>query len=250
MSICQEPAYVLCFDLDDTLIETRYKYNLAMHRCAARLIEAVGNYAPYGVNLVQAFLNLDDDFIKVMGYDAQRFPIAWVAFYREICSKYDLPVDEAVLLELVEIARTFREEPFRLVPGAKELLYEMRREGLEAGAERTFYLITIGDVELQQRKLETTGLWEFFGKGEHVFIVPTNKAKLLTQIKNQFEGLPVFMVGDSLRNDVAAAHDAGVTSVRIPTPGHWHHDDSEHDADVTLARLGDLPDALRAFCNK
>lgn len=249
LPICQELPYVVCFDLDDTLIETRYKYNLAMHRCAACLIEAIGNYAPYGVNLIREFQRLDDDFIKVMGYDAQRFPIAWAAFYREVCSKYDLPVDQSVLLEIVDIARTFREEPFRLVPGAKEQLYEMRRTGIAAGAQRTFYLVTIGDVELQTRKLKTTGLWDFFGDDDYVYIVPENKVQVLTQLKNKHDGLPVFMVGDSLRNDVAAAHEAGVPSIRVPTPGHWHHDDSEYTPDVTLSSIKELPAALRNFCN-
>jgi len=253
MKLLESPksALVVCFDLDDTLIETRSRYNLSFHRSAAYCIKALGNYVPLGSELIKRVEEIDTTLIPVMGYSPERFVTAWSMFYREICSEHGLHVQEQDLLELRKCSRAFQDGNYKRLPDVDHVLPKV-------SADRDVFIVTIGEAVLQRSKMIDSVIKNTFGtryttksdlrEDTHIFICENDKTVVLKNLVKRLQDRKVpsrvVMVGDSLKNDIASAKKAGAIAVHIPTPGHWKNDDADVLPNYTLKSIKDLPELL------
>ena len=99
-------------------------------------------------------------------------------------------------------------------------------------------LITKGDLMHQSRKIELSGLKNFF---EHVEIVQEKDIATYARIFNDLDIDPreVCMIGNSVKSDISPILELGGHAVHIPYPVLWELEKAEHP--MPSKRFGELP---------
>jgi putative hydrolase of the HAD superfamily len=104
------------------------------------------------------------------------------------------------------------------MPHARETLIALQSRGIKLG------LVTNGKTRVQQQKLETLGLQEFFDPiliSEHLGIKKPDSRIFEIALEHwELEPAHVWMVGDHPVNDVLGARGAGLTGVWLKNANH------------------------------
>lgn len=197
----------LLFDLDDTLIESTQHYIetreafyvfLQQHIPAAPQEEIEEELNRIGNKWAQ----------QPAGYDRDRFPVNLIQTYQAIANRYDHTPQPEVAQQLYELGSEVFEAPNRPYKGVVEMLGRYQQAGFPMG------LITKGDFGIQQRKIQDWDLQAFFDEIRCVDRgkKPEDFLDLTRALGATGEGT---MVGDSLRDDIANAGQAGLTTVLV-----------------------------------
>jgi putative hydrolase of the HAD superfamily len=238
--VCFAPRKVLAvvFDGDDTLWSTEQLYDDARSR-AARI---VGEAGLDPVEWAQRERHIDVANVAKLGYSVERFPASCVQAYEELCSNSRRPINLGTLERIRRAAATVFEHDAPLVPGAKEMLTTLRARGARLA------LLTKGDPGVQMRRLEHSGLRDLF----HVVkIVPEKSPAVIRDVVTALGASisSAWMVGNSIRSDVAPALRAGLRAVWIDAHV-WEyeqgHDLSTTDGVITAAQIADVPSLITA----
>lgn len=126
---------------------------------------------------------------------------------------------------------------YRLYDGAKEILHKYRESGW------TMVLVTKGDTEVQLSKIKKNGLTEYF---EHQHIVEQKSVDVFSEIVAMADIDPAssWMIGDSLRDDIAPAKALGLKTVHV-TGGHsWEYDHHDVRPDHMIVSIKELTDII------
>ena len=148
-------------------------------------------------------------------------------------------IEHAHDVELSSIAEFLMDYPFagRLYPGAREVMTRL-------GALGTTVILSDGDIVLQPRKVERSGLAEAVGGRVLIYI---HKDEALDDVARRFPAEHYVLIDDKLRilTAIKRAWGERVTTV-FPRQGHYAHDPkilrTYPPADVTIDRIGDLLD--------
>ncbi len=123
----------------------------------------------------------------------------------------------------------------RLMPRAREVIEKLSKNFQLA-------LLTNGAPDLQNEKIEASGLRNFFSaifiSGEHGVGKP--KPAIFKKLLDQLDvtANEALMIGNSLERDIAGAHAAGIRSVWIQVPGAEETVDIQPD--FTIQALAEL----------
>lgn len=198
----------LVFDGDDTLWYNAYKYCLLMIKCLEIIYRDFGVNCPYFSEVYLLYEKIDKENIIKHGFNKVRFPTSWVQTYQQICKMYNRKPRKKIKKELFREASRFWQPPFFLKKGVLKVLKVLKK--------KNFYLVllTVGDKEVQQVKINSTKIAKYF---HQIIIVPKDKSQILVKLAQKFGRDKVWMVGDSKRTDVAAAIKAGVKVFYIPS---------------------------------
>jgi putative hydrolase of the HAD superfamily len=218
--------YHLLIDADDTLWENNIYFEQATHGFITFL-----NHSRLSRAEVRAVL---DDVERLMGYGSVNFTKSLVETYRQLAEK---DVREEDIEQVRRFGEQIRTQPLQLLKGVRETLeYLAPRHDL--------MLLTKGDSEEQQLKVERSGIEEFF---RHVVIVPEKDVAAYHQVVSALEIDPqrTWMIGNSPRSDINPALAAGLKAVYIPHPDTWHleHEEVQEAAEgrlLTLAAFAEL----------
>lgn len=223
----------LIFDLDDTLTDTHGQLVLKAHQDACRSMQAAGLDVPlaemFERRLALARSRPREDVNQLLaehyGYTDKRIHRAgYRTFYR--------PNVQGI-------------KPF---PDAHAVL-----QGLQQGYQ--LLLVTAGVQATQQAKIQELGLGPYF---EQCYFVdfehpdcPSSKGEAFGQIQTQWgwDSLEMVVIGDRLDNEIAAARQLGLWSIRMchgeyaaltpQTPLETPH--------FTIQALAELPDILKTI---
>lgn len=228
------PAVVgIIFDGDDTLWRTEQLYDDA--RSGVRLI--VHGSGLEGAVWEELERSIDVENVANLGYSVKRFPQSCVQAYEELCRRTARPPNKKMIENIRKTASSvFRQDP-PLVPGARETLTLLRAKGARLA------LLTKGDRELQSRRIERSGLREFF---DVIRIVPEKSPTVICEV---VAALGVhrdcaWVVGNSIRSDVIPAIKAGLRVVQIPSHVWEYERAQDHlptDGLITASHLADIP---------
>lgn len=210
----------IVFDLDDTLIPNRYRFNWANMKCGEVLVRALGNDCPHGADLFNLQTGIDTALVEELGFGPKRFEEGWVRTYREICEGRKLEPDDETVRKLRRAAKCAGRGPFRVVDGGLEVLRQLQAKGHE------LYLVTVGPEKHQRKKVRDSGLDVIFGDNAH--FEKKSKLDTLHAIAGRRPRSTV-VVGDSKRSDVAPALELGLHMIWIPNGGTWSYTDVEVD---------------------
>lgn len=221
------------FDGDDTLWSTEPLYDEA--RAKARHI--VADSGLDGAAWEDLERRLDVENVVRLGYSTERFPMSCVEAYGRLCRGSGRRPDLILESRVREAARSVFERDPPVVPGARETLTVLRARGTRLA------LLTKGDAELQSRRIERSGLRDFF----HVVqVVPHKSAATIRSVVGSL-GVDVasaWMVGNSVRSDVLPALDAGLRAVWV-NAHVWEyeraHDHLVDDRVITASNLAEIP---------
>lgn len=225
---------VIAFDADDTLWHNERLYERS-ETDLATLLE------PYGVSaqsLKAGLYQTETRNIGLFGYGIKSFALSMIETAVQMTwgriSGYDV-------LAILELAKA----QFN----AQVNLFEHTRETISRLAARyPLMVITKGEPQEQERKLQHSGLADFFRE----IVVVTDKTPLsyATLFKNRgLTAKRLVMVGNALRSDILPILLLGGYAVYVPFAGTWSHEAAEAPAPGSprfyqIEHLGLLPDLL------
>jgi putative hydrolase of the HAD superfamily len=228
-----QPTLGVIFDGDDTLWSSERLYDDA--RSQARLI--VSKSGLDGAMWEERERLLDVQNVAKFKYSVQRFPTSCVQAYEELCLTQERSIDSAIANQIRKTARSVFECDPPIMAGARETLALLRSRGARLA------LLTKGDYDLQLRRIERSGLREFF---DVIRIVPEKSPEIIREIVAALgvDASSAWMVGNSVRSDVVPAMSAGLRAVRIPAHVWEHertHDHITPEGVITTSHIADVP---------
>jgi len=200
-------------DLDDTLVHTTWRYEIAHLRACTVVLEYVGAHCPYMTQLVELRQNIDDDFVQKNGFSPGYYENALHAFLDEVCKIAGVPPNDSVKKQLSEISKY----PFDVNNYCPENLIKGAEETLEFQAQEMFglFMVTRGIPDVQKAKISNLGLYNFFSP-DNVFVVPKNdKSVEWEKIAGGMDKSNIYIVEDSLML-VNKATALGFNAIFIP----------------------------------
>jgi putative hydrolase of the HAD superfamily len=199
----------IAFDADDTLWKNEETY-LHGREVFLQIL------ADYDIN--QDALDRVDEFevenIQYYGYGVMSFVLSMVEMAIELTGERIHPGDIQKLLDLAKEMLTVEVEVF---DGVRQLLEEISKE-------YPLMLITKGDLFHQQRKLEASGLADFF---QAVEVVSDKTPEVYHKILERYQIDPhrFIMVGNSLRSDIIPVLKLGTWAIYLSDHLTWSHED-------------------------
>ncbi len=199
---------LIAFDADDTLWHNERIYRDAQERWTQLLIKYIplDNYDAY---LFQTELQNITDF----GFGIKSFTLSMIQAAIEL-TQGRIKGDD--ILEIVSIAKQMLDTPTELLEGVRDTVVEL-------SSSFPLMIITKGDLLDQQRKLERSGLADYF---EWVEIVSDKTEKVYSRLleTHNLKSHQFVMVGNSLRSDILPVIAIGGHAIYIPYEMTWEHE--------------------------
>jgi putative hydrolase of the HAD superfamily len=221
---------VLIFDADDTLWEN----NILFERVISDFLDWVNHPTMNRVQVRAALDDIERANAVTHGYGSKMLLLSLHQCVEQLRGPLG-PQERSQIGELTA-ALTFHE--VELMPGVPDTLTSL-------GERHTLLLLTKGDTEEQQRKLDASALADQFAD---VHIVSEKSVDTYRTLIDRHDLHPetTWMIGNSPRSDIRPARAAGMNAVFIPHPHTWvlEHDDVDHDDDriITVRAFPDLLD--------
>lgn len=223
------------FDADDTL----WRHADFFLQTEARLTALLaGHGAPDHVLLKLREIELRN--LPLYGFGVKGFTLSMIETSIAVSGG---EASAAVIGEILAAGRALLRHPIEVLPHVRETLRAL------AGAYRLI-LITRGDLFDQERKLEESGLADFF---DAVEIVSDKTASTYARAFARHADGPerAMMIGNSLKSDVIPAIEAGGWGVHVPYGVGWAVEQSEPPLTsprfARLDHLGELAALLAQF---
>jgi putative hydrolase of the HAD superfamily len=196
----------LLFDADDTLWEN----NIYFERAIAAFI----SYLDHRVHTheeVREHLNACERVtIARHGYGVKSFRRSLADCFEQLS---DEPVTEEKHARIVSFTEAIATQEIELLEGVAETLRALRER-------HRLILVTKGNVDEQQDKVERSGLREMFVEVE---VLPEKTAEMYRELvaRHGCDPANTWMIGNSPRSDINPAMAAGVNAVFLPHSSTW-----------------------------
>ncbi|MET7465067.1 HAD family hydrolase [Nonomuraea sp. NPDC005501] len=207
---------VLIFDADDTLWENNVLFERAVDDFVRWL-----DHPTLDETAIRAVLNsIQAANVAAHGYGGKMFLRSLKECLERIRER---PASAAELRHVDGLAAAVLEGRVEPVPGVVETLTVL-------GGRHELLLLTKGDTEEQQRKLNLSGLAHHF-RGIH--IVAEKDVDTYRRLTRDLDLAPAttWMIGNSPKSDIMPARQAGMNAVFIPNDNTWVLEHSELDDD-------------------
>jgi putative hydrolase of the HAD superfamily len=220
----------IAFDADDTLWKNEEEY---LHGRQV-FLQILADY-----DIDQDALDRVDEFevenIQYYGYGVMSFTLSMIEMAIELTGESIHPGDIRKLLNLAKAMLTAEVEVF---DGVRQLLEEISKE-------YPLMLITKGDLFHQQRKLEASGLADFF---QAVEVVSDKTQEVYREIlkRHQINPHRFIMVGNSLRSDVIPVLNLGAWAIYLSDHLTWSHEDDPL-AEISQDRFREVKEISRVL---
>lgn len=222
---------VIGFDADDTLWDNEYLYTESKARFISLLEECAD-----AKDCLEHLEALESRNVAVYGYGIKSFILSMIEAALELSEGR---VAAAKIRNILGFARQMLAAEVRLIDGVGEVV---------AGLAQRYplMLITKGEASEQQRKIEESGLANYF---KWVEIVPDKTPAIYRRLLERYDIPPerFLMVGNSLRSDVLPVLQIGGRAVLVHYANTWSHEmvaDDEAGAHDELDNLRQLPDYI------
>lgn len=201
------------FDLDDTLIYNHHLYSLAKLEFAKMAMDCLGPRAPDTQSIIGLAEEKDNALISSIGFSPNRFPSSFVAAFEEIATKMKLSNDrlnwgKKMAYQIGEKVFNPQYWPDYLISGAKDTLDFL------VAQNDSLCLLTMGDEDVQKRKVDHYGVEKWFGK--NIYVVPREKGKVMEELSANQDKSKIWYVGNSMKSDILPALNSGIGAVYIP----------------------------------
>ncbi|TFG73726.1 MAG: HAD family hydrolase [Flavobacteriales bacterium] len=220
---------VIGFDADDTLWVNETYFRDAEEQFAS-LLE---NYETKN-KIDQELFRMEMNNLDLYGYGIKGFMLSMIESAMELSNNQ---VSQATLSQILTLGKKMIAHPVELLEGVKEVLDVLAQQ-------YRLIVLTKGDLLDQERKLERSGLSEYF---HHVEVLSDKKE---TNYQNLLDHLEIdvtefLMIGNSLRSDILPILNIGAQAVHVPFHTTWKHEIvSEVDENHQYLTLNGLKQVL------
>ncbi len=221
----------LIFDADDTLWEN----NIYFEQAIAEFVTLLDHSTLTPPEVREVLDRIEHATIGLHGYGAAGFAHSLSETFRELA-------EGDVTEEDVERVRALG---VRILTQEKELLPHVEATLAELGRRHTLAILTKGNQEEQELKVERSGIAHYFSRIEIVAEKETDTYRHIIAVHG-WEAASTWMIGNSPKSDINPALAAGLNAVYIPHHATWamEHQEIEPPADptrlLTLTRFADL----------
>lgn len=208
MEIDFEHIKVIGFDADDTLWVNETYFREAEERVGILL-----SHFETPNKIDQELFKMEMKNLGTYGYGVKGFVLSMVELAIELSNG---SVSNSIISQILDIGKEMINKPIELLEGVEEVLKTLSRE-------YRLILATKGDLLDQERKLEKSGLLDYF---HHIEVLSekqeSNYSKLLMHLDiNPSEFL---MVGNSLKSDILPLVNIGAQAIHVPFHTTWQHE--------------------------
>jgi putative hydrolase of the HAD superfamily len=224
---------VLIFDADDTLWEN----NVLFERVIADFLDWVAHPTLDKAEIRAILDDIEAANVVTHGYGSTIFLHSLGECLERLRER---PATTAERQQIAELAVALVERRVELVPGVADTLTEL-------GQRHDLLLLTKGDTEEQQRKIDASGLAHYF-RGLHIVAEKGVEVYRQLALEHGLTPATTWMIGNSPKSDILPARAAGMNAVLIPNAHTWVLDHAELDpADDRVLTLTSFPDLLNHF---
>lgn len=220
---------VIGFDADDTLWVNETYFREAEAEFAKLLSQFE---TPNKID--QELFKMEIKNLPVYGYGVKGFVLSMVEMALEL-SNYT--VSNKTIEKILDIGKEMINKPVELLPNVEQVLKTLSQD-------YKLIVATKGDLLDQERKLEKSGLLQYF---HHIEVLSDKKETNYTKLLKHLEIKPksFLMVGNSLKSDVLPLTRIGAKAIHIPFHTTWAHEEVETSTNneteyKTLSNLNEL----------
>jgi putative hydrolase of the HAD superfamily len=223
----------LVFDADDTLWEN----NVLFERVVSDYLDWLAHPTLDRAAIRAVLDDVERANVVVHGYGSASFLRSLRDCFERLNER---PVSAAEADRITELAVALVEQEVQLMPGVADTLADL-------GTRHELLLLTKGQPDEQQRKIDASGLAHLF-RSAHI-VAEKRAATYRELIAN--EGLrpsATWMIGNSPASDIRPARAVGMGAVFIPHAHTWvlEHDEIDPD-DPGVLHLQRFPELLEHF---
>ena len=171
--------------------------------------------------------------LEIYGYGIKGFMLSMIESALELSNNR---VSQATITRILNLGKEMLLHPVELLDGVEEVLEALKDK-------YRLIVLTKGDLLDQERKLEKSGLSQYF---HHVEVLSDKKEENYKNLLEHLE-IPVeefLMIGNSLKSDILPIMNIGAKAVHIPFHTTWQHEEvkiGEHNNDhLTLSTISDI----------
>lgn len=224
-------VYKVIFDLDDTLVESGRCYNRQLQKFA-EFVQA--NFPDVGSKeeILDKYDQFDRQAIRENGFCKEHFPESMATTWEYYCEKFGQPLEPEKIKQCLLIGW----EVYRLMPEAVPAMRDVLNE-LKEKFELILY--TMGDVEVQQKKIQHHGLRSWFNE---IHIVPRKTRETLASVLKPEVPEQTAIIGDSIRGEIKPALELGARPIHLQSDFPW----SYHEVSVSenFPSVSSLPEVF------
>ena len=224
---------VIAFDADDTLWVNETYFREAEHQFA-KLLTAFETEN----KTEQELFKTEIRNLGLYGYGVKGFMLSMVECALDISNN---TINPRLFNDILTIGKDMLEKPIELLDGVEEVLKALQ-------GNYTLIIATKGDLLDQERKLEKSGLLQYF---HHIEVMSEKKEsdyrKLLTHL--DIEASELLMVGNSLKSDVLPLVRIGASAIHVPFHTTWAHEEVSvnETATSTYTTVASIKEILTAI---
>jgi putative hydrolase of the HAD superfamily len=230
----QRTSLNLVFDADDTL----WSNNVRFERVISDYLDWLDHPTLDRATLHAMLMDIERANAAVHGYGSVVFLRSLHDLFQRL---FDRPADERERTEITELAAALRDHRVDLMPGVADTLREL-------GTRHRLALLTKGQPDEQQGKIDASGLASLFDLGVHIVAEKNPAAYRGLAERLDLDPTVTWMIGNAPNSDILPARAAGWRAVHIPYEHGWVLEHAELDpGDAGMLRLDAFTDLLRHF---
>ncbi|MBT8257514.1 MAG: HAD family hydrolase [Bacteroidia bacterium] len=209
MEIDYSHIKVIGFDADDTLWVNETYFREAELEFAALL----GQFETAN-KIDQELFKKEMENLELYGYGVKAFVLSMVESALELSNNM---VSPDTVNKILGIGKSMLNKPVELLDGVEEVLKFLSQR-------YRLILATKGDLLDQERKLEKSGLTEYF---HHIEILSDKKESNYSKLLNHLDITPseFLMIGNSLKSDILPLIHLKAHAIHVPFHTTWAHEE-------------------------
>ncbi|WP_044398380.1 HAD family hydrolase [Lacinutrix sp. Hel_I_90] len=231
MEVSYKNIKVIGFDADDTLWVNETYFRDAEEAFAKLLSQFE---TPNKID--QELFKMEMENLPVYGYGVKGFILSMVEMALELSNN---TVSNLTIAKILAIGKDMINKPVELLDGVEEVLKTFSKD-------YRLILVTKGDLLDQERKLEKSGLINYF---HHIEVLSDKKEANYSKLLKHLDIKPseFLMIGNSLKSDVLPLINIGAEAIHIPFHTTWAHEEvtvNKQD-NKTFATVSSLRDTIQ-----
>lgn len=199
---------VIGFDADDTLWVNETYFREAELEFA-KLLSAYET----ANKIDQELFRKEIDNLPLYGYGIKGFVLSMVESALEISNG---TVSNTTIEKILEIGKDMLNKPVELLEGVEKVLHTLSNDF-------RLIVVTKGDLLDQERKLEKSGLLDYF---HHIEILSDKQESNYSKLLNHLDIKPseFLMIGNSLKSDILPLVNIKAKAIHVPFHTTWIHE--------------------------
>lgn len=233
MEIDYSNIKVIGFDADDTLWvnETYFREaELAFAKLLSKYETAN--------KIDQELFKKEIKNLPLYGYGVKGFVLSMVEMALEL-SNYN--VSNKTIEDIINIGKDMLNKPVELLEGVEEVLVTLSKSF-------RLILVTKGDLLDQERKLEKSGLLDYF---HHIEVLSDKQEENYSKLLNHLDIKPseFLMIGNSLKSDILPLVNIKAKAIHVPFHTTWIHEqvNENETKDKAYKTVNSLLDVLQVL---